>query len=131
VILLKNGHVKGFSPHINLWLDIKADIEIKIITGEYESGMRIPSITQLSGLYNIGNTTAQKVLEALCEENTIYKRQGVGYFVKPYVRDKLAATHYAVLINRLSDVISYGVSLGYDISKLQDVFTIACNSPKK
>ena len=131
MIFLKNERVKGFSPHINLWLDIKADIEIKIITGEYEPGMRVPSITQLAGLYNIGSTTAQKVLEALCDEKTIYKRQGVGYFVKPHVRDKLAATHYTVLINRLSDVISYGVSLGYDINKLQDVFTMACGSTKK
>ena len=74
-----------------LWQSVKADIEARIIRGEYKSGDLVPSITSMTEKYQIGRTTAQKILNSLCDEGIIVKRVGIGCFVAPKtsVKDKL------------------------------------------
>lgn len=76
-----------------LWETVKFDIEARIIKGEYKAGDKLPSITELSEQYDIGKTTAQKIIGAFCDEEIAIKRVGVGCFVKPYIKDKLLAKH--------------------------------------
>jgi len=113
---------KSFSPNANLWNDVKTDIELKIISGEYPVGKRLPSIAQVSDKYNVGTTTAQKVLESLCEEGTVIKKQGVGYFVKPYIKDMLLKSHINELKKRMTLIISYGIRIGLDNEKISELF---------
>ena len=82
-----------FSPNMNVWLDVKENIELKIITGEYKPGDQIPPIRKMASLYNIGVTTAQKVMDDLYQEGIVSKKRGVGFFVKPYVRERLYKKH--------------------------------------
>ena len=46
-----------------VWLDVKNDIEVKVITGYYQAGERIPPIRKIAEVYGIGINTAQKVLD--------------------------------------------------------------------
>ena len=79
--------------NIYTWQSVKNDLELKIIRGEYKAGERIPPVRKIAEIYDIGTSTATKTLSQLCEDGTIYQRRGVGYFVKPYVREKLIAEH--------------------------------------
>lgn len=107
-------HSKPFSPNVNLWLNVKSDIEIKIIAGVYAAGERIPSIVRIAKLYGIGNSTAKKVLESLCDDGTVVLQRGVGYFVKPYEKVRLLKVHEKELRRRFSEVIVYGRGMGLD-----------------
>jgi GntR family transcriptional regulator len=102
----KRRRNKPFSPNVNLWLEVKADIEIKIITGEYAAGDRIPSIVKIAEMYEVGNTTAHKVLESLCDDGTIVKQKGIGYFVKLYVKERLMKIHEKELKSRFQKSFS-------------------------
>lgn len=112
--MLKKGTDKTFSPNVNLWLGVKKDIEAKIIAGEYEQGGKIPTIVELGEQYNIGKTTAQKVINSLCDEGTIVKRVGIGCFVKPLVRGKLLEKHTKELEQHINGAIEEAFLLGFD-----------------
>lgn len=97
------------------WLDVKNDIELKIISGVYSAGDRIPPIRKIAAIYNIGTTTAAKALGHLCQDGTIYKRRGVGYFVKPYTKDRLCTEHKKNLEKIIINVFDYADLLGVDV----------------
>jgi len=123
---MKNETKQGTVPRINQWLDIKADMEIKIITGEYEAGKPVPSINEMAVLYDIGNTTAQKVLSAMRDDKLLEQRRGGRYIVRPFVRDLIAKTHLEELKNRMTSIVKYGERLGYDTDKLIELMTEVC-----
>ena len=124
---MREGFSHGFAPRINQWLDIKADIEIRIICGVYEVGKQVPSINEMTVLYGIGKTMAQKVLRALRDDKVLEWRRGDNYIVRPYVRESLAAAHLEELKNRITAVAKYGERLGYDTDRLIEIMTEICN----
>lgn len=75
--------------HYIKWQDVKDDIEYKILTGVFAVGERIPTTRKIAKDYDIGLSTAQKVLNILCEEGVIESKRGVGYFVKPYTKEQI------------------------------------------
>lgn len=77
------------SSHYIKWQDVKDDIEYKILTGVFAVGERIPTTRKIAEDYDIGLSTAQKVLNILCEEGVIESKRGVGYFVKPYTKEQI------------------------------------------
>ena len=126
--MLNEIRVQGFAPRVNQWLDIKADVEIKIITGVYEVGKPIPSINEMAVIYDVGTTTTQKVLSALRDDKVLEFRRGGNYIVRPYVKESLAAQHLEELKNRLIAVAKYGERLGYDVDKLIELMNAVCRT---
>jgi len=119
---------KNTGPSVNIWKGIKKDIELGIITGAYETGNRFPSISQVAEMYGIGSTTAQKVLDMLCSENIIYKRQGVGYFLKPFVKDRLLVFHMKQLYGMYAETAKYSKQLGVGLDKACRILTDMWNN---
>lgn len=101
-----------------VWLDVKQDIEIKIITGEYPEGERIPPVRKIAESYSIGINTAQKVVEILCKEDVIYKKRGIGYFVQPMARDVLFNKHQQKLEKMIQETMDYAGMLQIDPSDI-------------
>ena len=98
------------------WLTVKNDLELKIISGEYKAGERIPPVRKIAEIYGIGSTTAAKTLAQMHKEGTIYQRRGVGYFVKPFVRDTLIDEHRHNLEKTLINAFEYADLLGVDMA---------------
>ena len=105
---------KAFSPNVNLWLDVKKDIESKIVTEEYTAGSKIPTIVELCEQYNIGKTTAQKVINTLYDEGIIVKKVGIGCFVKPYIKEKLLERHRYEFEQYIKGAVDEAFLLGFD-----------------
>ena len=100
------------------WLTVKNDLELKIISGEYKAGERIPPVRKIAELYGIGSSTAAKTLAQMHKEGTIYQRRGVGYFVRPFVRETLIAEHRHNLEKTLINAFEYADLLGIDMSTI-------------
>jgi len=96
------------------WLTVKNDLELKIIRGEYAAGERIPPVRKIAEIYGIGTSTATKTLARLCKDGTIYQRRGVGYFVKPYVREKLITEHKMNLEKIIRNTFDYADMIDTD-----------------
>ena len=86
---MKDNLYSSFSKSPDIWLSIKSDIENKILNGVYAAGERIPSTRKIAEYYGVGQSTAHKVLNNLLLEGVIESKRGIGFYVKPYVREKL------------------------------------------
>lgn len=127
----KIGEVFGQNT---VWLDVKWDIETKIISGEYIAGSKIPTIVELIEKYNIGKSTAQKIITALYNEGIIVKKVGIGCFVKPFIRQKLLEQHEKILQEQATNIIKEALILGLNKEYVDKVIEEKWNeivNPKK
>jgi DNA-binding transcriptional regulator YhcF (GntR family) len=60
---------------------IADDLAVRIATGEYAPGARLPTYRELHDLYSIGVTTAAKVYALLQDRGIAVGYAGVGVFV--------------------------------------------------
>ena len=112
---------KRRTPNINVWLDVKSDMEIKIIRGVFKGGERLPSIAEIASLYNVGISTAQKSMDSLSNDGLLLKKQGKGYFVIPLSIGKLINKHKAIVEDKIKEAVEYGRRI-----ELSDEFLLSC-----
>lgn len=93
---------------------IKQEIELKIISGEYRAGERIPPVRKIAEIYNVGMSTATKTLALMCADGIIYQRRGVGYFVKPYIKENLMEEHRKKLEKLIVNAFEYAELINAD-----------------
>lgn len=70
----------------SIYLQIAQSIEEDIMTGLIAEEDAIPSTNQLARHYAINPATAAKGVSLLAEEGIIYKRRGIGMYVKAGAR---------------------------------------------
>ena len=103
-----------------LWTIVKTDLELKVVRGEYLAGERLPSIRNIAQIYNIGVTTARKAVYALAREGTICVSRGKGYYIMPFVKDKLNMAHKKQLEKLLREAMDYGIGMGLTLEELYE-----------
>ena len=95
------------------WQCVKYDIELKIITGEYKGGERVPSVHSLSNLY-IGTSTPQSILEKMAQEKTLIMEQGIGYKVNSRAVKRLKDEHLKRITGIFEQACEYAYTLQID-----------------
>jgi DNA-binding GntR family transcriptional regulator len=60
---------------------LAAMIRARIIAGEWSAGARIPSGPELTQIYGVSKTTAERAVMILEQEGMLQRRVGVGTFV--------------------------------------------------
>lgn len=68
-------------PRHMSYRQIAEDITARIKAGEYRPGAKIPSYQQLSQLYSVSISTAQRAVLVLQERGLVYGEPGRGVFV--------------------------------------------------
>ncbi|MEU9891661.1 winged helix-turn-helix domain-containing protein [Sphaerisporangium sp. NPDC051011] len=68
-------------PNQPRWRQVHAIMRVRIRTGIYKPGDRIPSIVAIIEEFGIANATAQKVMRALRADGLIHTEPGMGSFV--------------------------------------------------
>ena len=72
-----------------IYMRIAMWVEDGIMDGSLKEDERVYSQYQLAEMFNINPATAAKGLNILAEENTIYKKRGLGMFVEPNARVRI------------------------------------------
>lgn len=117
--------LSGGGVRTSKWYAAKKDIESKIRSGVYKQGERIPTIEQLMQEYNIGRTTAQRVLDELANDDLILRKVGKGCFVKMFVRDKVESKHKEQAITELYTAVKQCLEVGITVEEMQDLIVKA------
>ena len=65
-----------------IFIQISKAIEDEILTDSIKEDEQVPSTTELSRLYNINPATVLKGMNILVDKNILYKKRGLGMFVK-------------------------------------------------
>ena len=95
--------------------DIKNDIELQIIAGRFAVGEQIPSVRRIAESYNVSLSTAHKVLSLLLQEDIIVAEKGKGFFLKPFIREKLVTNRKKMMEKQMADVIREADIIGFDL----------------
>ena len=74
--------MSDLSKSLPIYIRITEGVKDAILSGELKEEEQIPSTTQLSKEYNINIATVNKAINVLVDEGFIYKKRGIGMFVK-------------------------------------------------
>ena len=72
-----------------IFIQIAEQLEDSIFTGIYPEETKIPSTNEFSTLLNINPHTVLKGMNLLVDEEIIYKKRGLGMFVKEGAVEKI------------------------------------------
>lgn len=61
--------------------EIAADLQDRIVSGEYPPGSRLPSYPQLAELYSVSISTMQRVVDLLADRGYVIGAPGRGLYV--------------------------------------------------
>ena len=74
-----------------IWMQIYELILSRIASSEWAEGERIPSVRELGATLVVNPNTVMRTYERLTEENLIFNRRGIGYFVAEDAQHRAAA----------------------------------------
>ena len=79
------------NPNIDkpIFVQIAEQLEDSIFTGTFPEETKIPSTNEISALLNINPHTVLKGMNMLVDEEIIYKKRGLGMFVKEGAMEKI------------------------------------------
>lgn len=81
----------NFENGIPIYLQIADQIEDSILLGVFREDTQVPSTTEISTLYKINPATVLKGMTLLVDGGILYKRRGVGMFVREGAKEKIRA----------------------------------------
>lgn len=73
----------------SIFVQIAEGVKDRILSGEYQSDERIPSVRDLAVELEVNPNTAMKAFELLQRDELIYNKRGMGYFVSPEAKAKV------------------------------------------
>lgn len=73
-----------------IFMQFAEALENNILKGIFKEETQIPSTTEVAVTFKINPATANRGVNLLVDEGIIYKKRGVGMFVAPGAREKIA-----------------------------------------
>jgi len=108
-----------FDGGIPIYRQIADSIKIKIISGVFERGGKIPSVRELALEYGVNPNTAQRALAELERENLLYAERTNGRFVTDDAK-AIKAAKVEMLFAEIDKFLSRMKSMGYSGGELID-----------
>ena len=82
----------NFNADKPIYLQIADSISDRILSGELRGEDRLPSVRDYGADIGVNPNTMMRVYERLTDDEVIYNKRGIGYFVSPEARDKILAS---------------------------------------
>lgn len=81
-----------FNSERPIYLQMADRLCDEILAGTYTDDSRIPSVREYAVQLEVNTNTAVKAYEELAQQNIIYNRRGLGYFVMPGAKGEIQRT---------------------------------------
>ena len=75
------NNLLGYSPN-KRYVNLAHVLRLRVRTGEYQPGARLPSIEQIAKQFDVAAVTVRQALALLEQEGLVLPKQGVGTFVQ-------------------------------------------------
>lgn len=109
-----------FNGNKSIYIQICDEICERILTGELEPDMRIPSVREYGAEIGVNPNTVMRSYEKLTSDNIIYNRRGIGYFISQDAKQIVLQTmKQDFLENEMPQIIKKMHLLGISIEELQ------------
>ena len=83
-----------------IYLQIADAIADRILSGELKEEDRIPSVREYGSDVGVNPNTMMRAYEKLTDDEVIYNKRGIGYFVAPEAREKILSAKREEFLTR-------------------------------
>ncbi len=105
-----------------IYIRIVRGIEEAILSEQIKEEEQIPSTTYLSKTYSINIATVNKALNILVEEGLVYKKRGIGMFVKKGALNSLIKQRKKTFKeNYIKATLIEAKRIRYSVEELQEI----------
>ena len=107
-----------------IYQQIASGIRNKILLDELSSNTQLPSIRTLSKELEVGIITIKKAYEVLLQENLIYSKGAVGYFVNEINREEILVIKKGEYLKEIEKVFEKALDDGLtkrDINEIMEI----------
>lgn len=108
---------------VPVYEQLKRQIKLGIVSGEYPPDIKMPSIRQLASQLTINPNTIAKVYRQLENEGFLQSRAGSGFFVK-LEKEHIGKTRKKLLAEMAEEFISKSIELGFTPEELINTLSI-------
>ncbi|MEE1621826.1 GntR family transcriptional regulator [Zafaria sp. Z1313] len=109
-----------------IFIQLAERIEGGIIDGTYPEESQVPSTNEFAAFLRINPATAGKGLNRLVEKDILYKRRGIGMFVRSGAREKLVRQRRQAFSDQyIEPLLDEAARLGIAPTQLADMITSA------
>ena len=107
-----------------IYQQIASEIRNKILSNELMSNMQLPSIRALSKELEVGIITIKKAYEVLLQENLIYSKGAVGYFVNEINREEILVIKKGEYLKEIEKVFEKALDDGLTKEDVKEIIEI-------
>lgn len=109
---------------IPIYQQIASEIRNKLLSNELMSNMQLPSIRALSKELEVGIITIKKAYEVLLQENLIYSKGAVGYFVSEINREEILVIKKGEYLKEIEKVFEKALDDGLTKVDVKEIIEI-------
>ena len=106
---------------IPIYQQVATQIKSNILNGSLKNNDQLPSIRSLAKELEVGIITVKKSYEVLLQEDLIYSKGAVGYFVNDIDIDTVLTIKKEEYLDELKSIIDKAINDGLNIEDIKDI----------
>ena len=107
---------------VPIYQQVAIQIKSNILNGSLKYNDQLPSIRSLSKELEVGIITVKKSYEVLLQEELIYSKGAVGYFVNDIDLATILMIKKEEYFDELKSIIDEAINDGLNINDIKDIF---------
>ena len=107
---------------VPIYQQVATQIKSNILNGSLKYNDQLPSIRSLAKELEVGIITVKKSYEVLLQEELIYSKGAVGYFVNDIDLDTVLTIKKEEYLDELKSIIDKAINDGLNINDIRDIF---------
>ena len=107
---------------VPIYQQVATQIKSNILDGSLKYNDQLPSIRSLAKELEVGIITIKKSYEVLLQEELIYSKGAVGYFVNDIDLDTVLTIKKEEYLDELKSIIDKAINDGLNIENIRDIF---------
>ena len=110
---------------VPIYQQVATQIKSNILNGSLKNNDQLPSIRSLAKELEVGIITVKKSYEVLLQEELIYSKGAVGYFVNDIDLDTVLTIKKEEYLDELKSIIDKAINDGLNINDIREIFNSA------
>ena len=107
---------------VPIYQQVATQIKSNILNGSLKNNAQLPSIRSLAKELEVGIITVKKSYEVLLQEDLIYSKGAVGYFVNDIDLATVLMIKKEEYLDELKSIIDKAINDGLNINDIKDIF---------
>ena len=107
---------------VPIYQQVATQIKSNILNGSLKNNDQLPSIRSLAKELEVGIITVKKSYEVLLQEDLIYSKGAVGYFVNNIDLATILTIKKEEYLDELKSIIDKAVNDGLNINDIKEIF---------